>query len=138
LRISGGPSFSDSSPFAFLFQCFLLLKTARLSPSWLWGSPFRDIQSDSPSAATLHFFFFQGAQLALASFPIVAVSIPPVIFFISWFLLRLILVLVALYLSFTAIARTFGVEKIEDDRGVIGLFPCGLVYAVLSLIVLMH
>jgi hypothetical protein len=67
--------------------------------------------------------------------PIVAAAITCVI--VSLVLVRIIIVPFALYWSISVLKRSVN-PKIPTVRRVIGLFPCGLIYTVLSWIVLMQ
>lgn len=80
--------------------------------------------------------FFQAlCALGYCLFPIAVAALALAV--LPWFALRLALVPVALWWSLFSVLRFFG-RQIPENRKVIGLYPCVLLYAILSWIVFIH
>jgi hypothetical protein len=80
-------------------------------------------------------FFQSVCAIGHCLVPITAASL--ICLILSWFVFRLVTVPVALWWSVSALARLFG-PKIPQNRKLIGLYPCALMYAILGWIVFIH
>jgi hypothetical protein len=80
-------------------------------------------------------FFPSLCALGYCIFPLAIASLISLIF--PWALVKIVVIPAAWWWSITSLARFFG-HQIPEDRKVIGLYPCALLYAILAWIIFLH
>jgi hypothetical protein len=80
-------------------------------------------------------FFPSLSALGYCLFPMATASLVSLVF--PWVLVKLAVIPCAWWWSISSLSRFFG-RQIPEDRKLLGLYPCALLYAILAWIIFLH